>query len=67
MFKSRHSKLALLGTSMAVLGSQAYAAVPTGVKEGIEAAGADALTVGGYVVIAIAGLFAITLIVKILR
>ena len=67
MFKSRNSKLALLGTSMAALGSQAYAAVPQGVKEGIESAGADALTVGGYVVIAIAGLFAITLIVKILR
>lgn len=67
MFKSRNSKLALLGTSLAALGSQAYAAVPTGVKEGIETAGADALTVGGYVVIAIAGLFAITLIVKILR
>lgn len=67
MFKSRNSKLALLGTSIAALGSQAYAAVPQGVKEGIESAGADALTVGGYVVIAIAGLFAITLIVKILR
>ena len=67
MLKSRNSKLALVGTSLAALGSQAFAAVPTGFKEGIEAACSDALTVGGYVVIAIAGLFAITLIVKILR
>lgn len=67
MLKSKASKLALLGTTLTAFGSQAYAAVPAGVKEGIEAAGADALTVGGYVVIAIAGLFAVTLIVKILR
>lgn len=67
MLKSKSRHPALLGTTLAAVGSQAYAAVPTGVKEGIEAAGADALTVGGYVVIAIAGLFAITLIVKILR
>lgn len=67
MLKSMTSKMALVGTGLAALASQAYADVPQGVKEGIEKAGADALTVGGYVVIAIAGLFAITLIVKILR
>jgi hypothetical protein len=67
MLKSKSSKLALLGTTLAAVGSQAYAAVPTGVKEGIEGAGTDAMTVGGYVIIAAVALFAVGLILKIMR
>ncbi|WP_392423689.1 major capsid protein [Eikenella halliae] len=57
----------MLGTTLAAVGSQAYAAVPTGVKEGIEGAGTDAMTVGGYVIIAAVALFAVGLILKIMR
>lgn len=67
MLKSKSSKLALLGTTLAAVGSQAYATVPNGVKEGIEGAGTDAMTVGGYVIIAAVALFAVGLILKIMR
>ena len=67
MLKSKSSKIALLGTTLAAVGSQAYAVVPNGVKEGIEGAGTDAMTVGGYVIIAAVALFAVGLILKIMR
>lgn len=67
MLKSKSSKLALLGTTLAAVGSHAYATVPNGVKEGIEGAGTDAMTVGGYVIIAAVALFAVGLILKIMR
>ncbi len=70
MFKSLKSKLALAGA--AVFGSMlastaAHADILTDVNTAITAAKGDALTVGGYVVAAIAALIVVTLIIGMVR
>ncbi len=56
-----------LGSALLVSAGAAMADVPAGVSSSITSAGADALVVGGLVIVAIAGLFAIRLMLRVLR
>lgn len=56
-----------LGSALFTTAAAAMAAIPEGVDTAIKGAGADALAVGALVVAAIAGLFAIRLILRIVK
>lgn len=67
MIKAVNRKAALLGTVVTAASVQAYAAVPEGVQTAISGAGTDAVTVGGYVIAAVAAIFGIFLMIRVLR
>lgn len=59
--------LAMFATLMALISTSAHAVLPTGVDTAISGAQGDATSVGGYVLIAIAGIFMFTLVRKVLK
>lgn len=61
------SKVALATAGVFAVQSAAYADILTDVNTAITAAKGDALTVGGYVVAAIAALIVVTLIIGMVR
>jgi len=59
--------LGLFLVSLAGLVGSAYATVPTGVDTAIQAASADAVTVGGYVITGVAALIGIAWILSMMK
>lgn len=64
MFQDK--KKAVLGVSVAGVAASASAAVPAGVESAIQGAASDMVTVGGYIIVALAGLLAFRLIARIM-
>jgi len=60
------AKLATGSATVGVMTSNAMAAVPTEVSTAIDTAKTDAITVGGYVLVAVAALIGIGLILRML-
>lgn len=61
------NKKVVVGASLATLAVSAQAAVPAGVESAIQAAAADMVTVGGYILVALAGLLAFRMIARIMN
>lgn len=58
---------AALAASALMASAASHAALPEGVSSAITGAGTDAATVGGLIIVALAGLFLFTLIRKVLK
>lgn len=67
MLKSKSSKLALLGATLAVAGTQAMAALPTDVTNAMGETKTDVLAAGGLLLVVAASAFGIYAIVRMLR
>ena len=60
--RSMGRKISMIGATTAAMVGSAHAAVPTNVSTAITDAGADAATVGGLVLVAVIGIYAIKFI-----
>jgi uncharacterized membrane protein len=67
MFNYAKQLFAAITLGLASLFMTAYAAVPAGVDTAITAAQTDAVTVGGYIIAAVAALVGIVWMIRMLR
>ncbi len=67
MLKSKSSKLALLGATLTVAGTQAMAALPADVTNAMGETKTDVLAAGGLLLVIAAAVFGIYSIVRMLR
>lgn len=67
MLKSKSSKLALLGATLTVAGTQAMAALPSDVTNAMGETKTDVISAGGLLLVIAAAVFGIYSIVRMLR